>query len=50
MPICCFDLGAQAEKVRKYRFGRIISKIDASIALQEIMAFFEELRLKQKAQ
>jgi len=47
MPICCFNLGAQAERVRKYELGRIISKIDAKTALREIMMFFEELKSKQ---
>ena len=44
MPICCFDLGAQAERVREYELGRIITKVDAQTALQEIMRFFNELK------
>jgi GT2 family glycosyltransferase len=44
MPICCFDLGAQAERIRKYELGRIITKVDPQIALQEILEFYDDLK------
>jgi GT2 family glycosyltransferase len=43
MPICCFDLGAPAERVRNYDKGLVISQIDAVVALDEIRRFFESL-------
>jgi len=37
--VACFDLGAQAEYIKKYDQGLIISKIDAQTALDEILNF-----------
>ncbi|MFI3319526.1 MAG: glycosyltransferase [Rikenellaceae bacterium] len=39
LPVACFNLGAQAEKVSTYDKGLVISKIDAKTALDEIEAF-----------
>lgn len=39
LPVACFDLGAPAERVKKYEKGLIISKIDAETAIREIAAF-----------
>jgi glycosyltransferase involved in cell wall biosynthesis len=46
MPLCCFDLGAPAERVRGYSKGLIISQIDAAIALAQIRGFYESLKTK----
>ena len=35
-PIVCFDLGGQAEQVRRYELGRIASAMTAESALQAI--------------
>ncbi len=39
LPVAVFDIGAPAERVRNYNKGLIISKIDASTALAEIITF-----------
>ncbi|MBO0798931.1 MAG: hypothetical protein J2P31_08905, partial [Blastocatellia bacterium] len=45
MPLCCFDLGAPADRVRKYPLGLILRSIDdPSEALSEIIGFYEHLR------
>lgn len=44
MPLCVFDLGAPAERVRTYEKGCVIGKIDAAYALAEIRRFYELLR------
>lgn len=36
IPVACFDIGAPAARVKKYRHGIVISKIDAKTALDEI--------------
>ena len=36
MPLFCFDLGAQAEQVKKYVKGTVIKEISADCALQTI--------------
>lgn len=46
LPVACFNLGAQAEKVSKYEKGLIISQIDAQIALKEIIQFLENKSVK----
>lgn len=43
VPLAVFDLGAPAERVRTYPFGRIISAIDARTALAEILEFHRSL-------
>jgi hypothetical protein len=44
MPLAVFALGAPAERVADYDRGLVISRIDASTALQEIQAFVDDLR------
>ncbi|MNW42157.1 bifunctional 3-demethylubiquinone-9 3-methyltransferase/ 2-octaprenyl-6-hydroxy phenol methylase [compost metagenome] len=39
LPVAVFDLGAPAERVKEYEKGLIISKINADVALDEIIAF-----------
>lgn len=41
LPVACYDLGAPAERVKKYKKGLIISKIDAQTTLNEIEQFFQ---------
>ncbi|TFE72014.1 hypothetical protein A7K72_09550 [Candidatus Methylacidiphilum fumarolicum] len=38
-PLAVFDLGAQAEKVRRYKLGHVISHIDPRIACKELCEF-----------
>jgi GT2 family glycosyltransferase len=40
LPIAVFDLGAQAEKIRKYKKGVVIKEINAAVALDAIMRFY----------
>lgn len=44
MPICAFNLGAQAERIKSYPLGYIISKIDAKVAASEMLEFFARLK------
>jgi len=43
VPIVCFDLGAPAERVRKYARGKVIPIADAENNLKEICEFYEDL-------
>jgi hypothetical protein len=36
IPVCCFDLGAQAEAVREYRRGRVLKSSDPASVLMEL--------------
>ena len=45
MPVAVFDLGAPAERVKKYSKGLIIEKIDAEYALRKILGFTSEMRI-----
>jgi GT2 family glycosyltransferase len=38
VPVACFNLGAPPERVAKYPLGRVIEKIDAGLAVRELMA------------
>jgi len=44
MPLCCFELGAQGERVSKYRLGHTISRISAPAAAEETIQFFINLK------
>jgi glycosyltransferase involved in cell wall biosynthesis len=44
MPLCCFDLGAPAERVRDYDKGLVIGQIDAVVRLVR-SADFESLKI-----
>ncbi len=37
--VACFNLGAQAEKVKNYELGLIIDKVDGKYALEQIISF-----------
>jgi glycosyltransferase involved in cell wall biosynthesis len=39
IPVAVFDLGAQAERVKRYNKGLVISQINAKVALKEIAEF-----------
>ena len=45
MPVAVFDLGAPAERVKKYSKGLIIEKIDAEYALRKILEFTNGTRI-----
>jgi glycosyltransferase involved in cell wall biosynthesis len=40
MPLCCFNLGAPAERIQNYNSGYVITEVDPVIALREIRSFF----------
>lgn len=42
LPVACFNIGAQAEKIKKYQKGLIISEINAQIALNDIINFIRK--------
>ena len=44
MPLCVFDLGAPAERVRGYEKGCVIETVDPGDALQTMRRFYESLR------
>ena len=48
MPLCCFGLGAPAERVRNYDKGLVIGEVDAVFALGEIRRFDELLKQKSR--
>jgi GT2 family glycosyltransferase/glycosyltransferase involved in cell wall biosynthesis len=50
LPLCCFDLGAPAERVRDYRWGRVVKAIDAGEALGAILAVVDEYRRNMAAE
>ncbi|MBP1706931.1 MAG: hypothetical protein H6Q39_655, partial [Chloroflexi bacterium] len=44
MPLCCYDLGAQGDRVRGYPLGRIIREIKAEATVDDILQFYHSLR------
>lgn len=44
LPVACFDMGAPAERVKKYEKGLIIEKIDGQYALDSIINFIRRQR------
>ena len=44
IPICCFGLGAQAERLTEYEFGHVITKVDARTVVDEVVLFLDLLR------
>jgi O-antigen biosynthesis protein len=38
VPVACFNLGAPPERVARYPLGRVIERIDAALAVRELMA------------
>ena len=48
MPIACFDLGAQVEKIKDYPLGKVISNIDPVTAANELIDFYKLLRNRKK--
>ncbi len=44
LPIVCFDIGAPAERIKKYRLGRVVSEIDAQLAVEQIVDFYLTLK------
>lgn len=48
MPLCCFGLGAQGERVSKYRLGYVISRISPEAAAEEIIQFFASLKSRDE--
>ncbi len=43
MPVCSFNIGAPAERIGQYKFGHLISAIDAETAVEEIVNFYDQL-------
>lgn len=48
MPLACFNLGAQAEKIQYYSLGKIISKIEPVTAANELIDFYMSLKNRKK--
>ena len=46
MPVACFDIGAQAERVSRYSKGLVISEVNARHALVQIQEFMQNLSPK----
>lgn len=44
LPVACFDMGAPAERVKKYEKGFVIEKIDGAYALKQLIGFVKELK------
>ena len=45
LPVACFDLGAQAERVRTYARGLVIGEMSSEAALDRIIAFHAALSM-----
>ena len=45
MPLACFNLGAPADRVRAYEFGRVISCQEAGPLLESLQQFHQQLSL-----
>lgn len=44
LPVACFNIGAPVERVSKYKKGLIISKIDAQVAVDEMVQYVNKER------
>jgi glycosyltransferase involved in cell wall biosynthesis len=44
VPLAVFDLGAPAERVARYAEGLILKRIDAALALDELVLFHARLQ------
>lgn len=45
VPLCCFDIGAPAERIERYAYGRIIDQIQADAAFQAARSLLSDMRL-----
>ena len=43
MPIACFNLGAPADRVKKYKLGRVLGSMKVNEILRELQEFYGEL-------
>ena len=48
VPVAVFNIGAQAERVKKYKKGLVISEIDAKTALLEVIKFYNDFKSAKK--
>ncbi|MBS4015183.1 MAG: glycosyltransferase, partial [Candidatus Latescibacteria bacterium] len=48
LPICAFNLGAQAERLRAYSMAHLISRVDAGVAANEILEFHAKILGQKK--
>ena len=48
LPIACYNMGAPAERISKYKKGLVLNKIDPVSNLAEIKEFVEKLRKENK--
>jgi glycosyltransferase involved in cell wall biosynthesis len=44
MPLCCYDLGAQGDRVRRYELGHIIGEVSPEATVNEILQFYLNLK------
>ena len=50
VPVACFDLGAQGERVRAYSRGLVIREIEGASALEQLIAFHSRLAENRTAE
>ncbi len=46
IPVCCYNLGGQADQVRKYEYGLILEDFDVQKNVQNICDFVDKLKNK----
>ncbi len=46
MPLCCFGLGAQGERVAEYKLGNVINEINPRAAVEGVIQLFERLKVE----
>jgi glycosyltransferase involved in cell wall biosynthesis len=49
MPLVCFDLGAPAERVGRYRWGRVVKEVTAQAMLDAALALGRQARSAREA-
>jgi glycosyltransferase involved in cell wall biosynthesis len=50
LPVACYSLGAQAERISKYANGRILEDMTASATLDNLISFFQRVYLSNRDQ
>lgn len=44
VPVCCFDVGAQAEKIKSYKYGKIIQRETSQQMFSQILSFWNSIQ------
>jgi glycosyltransferase involved in cell wall biosynthesis len=50
MPLCSFNLGAQGERVARYKLGSVIPRIDPQTAVEAVIQLVERLKVEANRQ